>query len=205
MCKTTNGRSNHLVTHDEPVEFEKWPDQVQDSTQIPDRVRGVYGIYVALMKAKTERYLTCDRLELKALGSRPKRVLRDFHRVIFQLFLGYWGWDQCWSGIEEVKARNQKWTSIMVLKILITGIEIVILVNYRYLVDISRWESPCVPKLLVGVHAILKCNDTRVILPRYERCIDLNGIENKNKKIFKYSNPSGIEKCECLIIDTRMV
>ena len=56
----------------------------------------------------------------------------------------------------------------MVLKNLITGIEIVILVNYQYLVDISRWESLCVPKMLFGFHAILNRIDTRVITPKYE-------------------------------------
>ena len=39
----------HLVT-DEPVEFEKYPVEVQDCRKITDHFRGIYGIYPDLIK-----------------------------------------------------------------------------------------------------------------------------------------------------------
>ena len=47
-------RENRLLVTDEPVEFEELPFEVQDIRKITDRFRGIYRIYLNLMK-KTQR------------------------------------------------------------------------------------------------------------------------------------------------------
>ena len=44
-----NGENRLLVT-DEPVEFEKQPVEVQDFRKITDHLRGIYTIYLKLIK-----------------------------------------------------------------------------------------------------------------------------------------------------------
>ena len=43
------GENRQLVTN-EPVEFEKYPVEVQDCRKITDHSRGIYGIYPDLKK-----------------------------------------------------------------------------------------------------------------------------------------------------------
>ena len=63
------GENRQLVTN-EPVEFEKYPVEVQDCGKITDYFRGIYRIYPNLTKEKL-RMSTCDRLDLQTLGSQP--------------------------------------------------------------------------------------------------------------------------------------
>ena len=43
------GENRQLVT-DEPVEFEKYPVEVQDFRKITENFRGIYGIYLNSIK-----------------------------------------------------------------------------------------------------------------------------------------------------------
>ena len=61
------GENQWLVT-DEPVEFEETPVEVGDFKRITDQLRGIYGIYLKLIK-QTRKMLTCNRLDLESLGS----------------------------------------------------------------------------------------------------------------------------------------
>ena len=55
ICCPTHcpGRTCQLVT-DEPVEFEKQPDEVRDLRRITDPFRGIYRTYPRCTKAKPE-------------------------------------------------------------------------------------------------------------------------------------------------------
>jgi hypothetical protein len=63
-------RENRQVVTDEPVEFEKWPVEVQDCRKIIDHFRGIDGLYPNLIK-ENGRMSTCNRLDLQTLGSQP--------------------------------------------------------------------------------------------------------------------------------------
>ena len=58
-----SGENRQLVT-DEPVEFEKWPVEVEDCMKIIDYFRGIYRIYPSLTK-ENRRMSTCNRLDLQ--------------------------------------------------------------------------------------------------------------------------------------------
>ena len=69
------GEHRQLVTN-EPVEFEKYPVEVQDCRKITGHFRGIYRIYPDLIK-EYQRKLTCNRLDLQTLGSQlvmPKNL-----------------------------------------------------------------------------------------------------------------------------------
>ena len=73
--------SQQLVT-DESVEFEKYPVEVQDCKRITDHFRGIYRIYLNLMK-ENWRMSTCSWLDLQTLGSQlimPKNLLDHWKR-----------------------------------------------------------------------------------------------------------------------------
>jgi hypothetical protein len=61
------GENRPLVTN-EPVEFEKQPVEVQDFREFTDHFRGIYRIYLKLMK-EHRKMSTCNRLDLETLGS----------------------------------------------------------------------------------------------------------------------------------------
>ena len=62
-----NWENRPLVT-DEPAEFGKLPVEVQDLRKIIDDFRGVYEIYLTLIK-KNQKISTCNQLDvLGALG-----------------------------------------------------------------------------------------------------------------------------------------
>ena len=61
--------NRQLVTY-EPVEFEKYPVEVQDCRKITDHFRGIYRIYLNLIK-ENRRMSTRNRLDLQTLGSQP--------------------------------------------------------------------------------------------------------------------------------------
>ena len=63
------GENRQLVT-DDPVEFEKLPVEVQDCRKITDHFRGIYRIYLNLIK-ENRKMSTCNRLDLQTLGSQP--------------------------------------------------------------------------------------------------------------------------------------
>ena len=58
---TTMIRENQQLVTNEPVEFEKYPVDVQDCRKITDQFRGIYGIYPNLIK-EHRRMSTCNRL-----------------------------------------------------------------------------------------------------------------------------------------------
>ena len=61
---------NQLLVTDEPVEFEEWLVEVQDFRKSTDHFRGIYRIYLKLVK-KNWTMSTCNQLNLKTLGSQP--------------------------------------------------------------------------------------------------------------------------------------
>ena len=63
------GETWQLVTY-EPVEFEKWPIEVQDFMKMIDHYRGMNKIYLDLIK-ENRRMSTCNQLDLQTLGSQP--------------------------------------------------------------------------------------------------------------------------------------
>ena len=63
------GANWQLVTN-EPMEFEKWPVEVQNCRRITDHYRGIYRIYPNLIK-ENRRMSTCNWLDLQTLGSQP--------------------------------------------------------------------------------------------------------------------------------------
>ena len=62
------GENRQSITN-EPVEFEKWPVEVQDCRKITDHFWGIYRIYPNLIR-ENRRMLTCNRLDLQTLGSQ---------------------------------------------------------------------------------------------------------------------------------------
>ena len=65
----SNGRREPAVT-DELAEFEKQPVEDQDCRKITSHFRGIYRIYLHLMK-ENRRMWTYNRLDLQTLGSQP--------------------------------------------------------------------------------------------------------------------------------------
>ena len=63
------GKNRQLVTN-EPVEFEKKSVEVHDCRIITGRLRGIYRIYLNLIK-ESRMMSTCNRLDLPKLGSQP--------------------------------------------------------------------------------------------------------------------------------------
>ena len=59
--------NQHLVTN-EPVEFGKFPVEVQDCKKITDHFREIYKIYPNLIK-ENQRMSTWNRLDLQTQGS----------------------------------------------------------------------------------------------------------------------------------------
>ena len=59
--------NQQLVTN-EPVEFEKFPVEVQDCKKITDHFREIYKIYPNLIK-ENQRMSTWNRLDLQTQGS----------------------------------------------------------------------------------------------------------------------------------------
>jgi hypothetical protein len=77
---STIGENRQLVTN-EPVEFEKYPVEIQDCTKITDHFKGIYRIYSNLIK-ENRRMSTCNRLDLQTLGSQtilPKNLPDHCH------------------------------------------------------------------------------------------------------------------------------
>ena len=69
------GKNRQLVTN-EPVEFEKWPVEVQDCRKITDHLRGIYRIYPNFIK-ETQMMSTCNWLDLQTPASQlimPKNL-----------------------------------------------------------------------------------------------------------------------------------
>ena len=85
------GKNWQLVTN-EPVEFEKWPVEVQDCRKFTDHFRGVYGIYSNLMKGNW-RMWTCNRLDLQTLGSQPVILPKNLPDHC----PGHWRYELIWS------------------------------------------------------------------------------------------------------------
>jgi hypothetical protein len=63
------GENRQLVTY-EPVEFEILPVEVQDYKKLTDHLRGIYKIYLNLIK-ENRRMSTCNLLDLQTLGYQP--------------------------------------------------------------------------------------------------------------------------------------
>ena len=64
FLKAMNAENRPLVT-DEPVEFEKYPVEVQDFREITHHLRGIYRIFLVKNNGKIT---TCNRLDLETLG-----------------------------------------------------------------------------------------------------------------------------------------
>ena len=83
-----SGKNWRLVAV-EPVEFEKLPVEVQDWRKFTDHFRGIYRIYIQLMK-KNRKLSTCNRLDLKTLARiltsyaqiPPEHWVEDFQRNV---------------------------------------------------------------------------------------------------------------------------
>ena len=71
------GENRQLVTN-EPVELEKQSVEVQDYMKITDHFRGIYKIYLNLIK-ENQRMSTCNRWDLQTLRSQPimPKILPD--------------------------------------------------------------------------------------------------------------------------------
>ena len=69
-------QENRQLVTDEPVEFEKYPVEVEECRKITDQFRGIYRIYPNLIK-KNWRMSTCNQLH--TLGSQPvmPKILPD--------------------------------------------------------------------------------------------------------------------------------
>ena len=71
-------RENRQLVTVEPVEFEKYPVEVQDCRKITNHFRGIHGIYPILIK-ENRRMSTCNwlkyqriiRLKSKTIGKLP--------------------------------------------------------------------------------------------------------------------------------------
>ena len=63
------GENRQLVT-DVPVEFQKYPIQIQGFRKITDQSRGIYRISLNVIK-KTRKMSTCNRFRFETIGSRP--------------------------------------------------------------------------------------------------------------------------------------
>ena len=78
------GENRQLVT-DGPVEFEKYPVDVQDYRKITDHFRGMYRIYPNSIK-ENRRMWTCNRSDLQTLRSQPimpkNLSVHCFHRQV---------------------------------------------------------------------------------------------------------------------------
>ena len=61
-------RENQQLVTNEPVEFEKFPVEVQDCKKITDHFREIYKIYPNLIK-ENQRMSTWNRLDLQTQGS----------------------------------------------------------------------------------------------------------------------------------------
>ena len=68
-------RENRHIVADEPVEFEKWPVEVQDFRKFTDHFRGIYRIYIKVLK-KTRKMSTCNRLDSNTFGCFGSVMLR---------------------------------------------------------------------------------------------------------------------------------
>ena len=82
QSETMNGESRQLVT-DEPVE-------VQDCRKITDRFRGIYRVYLNLIK-ENWRISTCNRLDLQILGSQPimpKNLSNHWYEIVVYPYKG---------------------------------------------------------------------------------------------------------------------
>ena len=55
---------------DEPVEFEKYPVEIQNVVKITDNVRIIHELYLMCIK-KNWKMSTCNWLNLEVLGSGP--------------------------------------------------------------------------------------------------------------------------------------
>jgi hypothetical protein len=73
-------RENQQLVTNEPVEFEKSLVEVQDCRKITDHFRGIYKIYPNLIN-ENRRMSTCNRLDLKTLGSQP---------IMYKNLPGHW-------------------------------------------------------------------------------------------------------------------
>jgi hypothetical protein len=60
-------------------------------------------------------------------------------------------------------------------------------------------------RVIIWVNTILGHINTRTILPRYKgSCIVYRPKDIENKNIIIYPYPTGIKKCEILIVDTQI-
>ena len=66
----SNDMGEPAVSYNEPVEFEKYPVEVQGCRKITDHFRGICRIYPNLVK-ENRRVSTCNRLDLQTQGSQP--------------------------------------------------------------------------------------------------------------------------------------
>ena len=64
--RAMNGENRPLLA-DEPVEYEKQPNEVQDFKNFADHCRRIYEIYLKLIKIY-QNITTCNRLDLETLG-----------------------------------------------------------------------------------------------------------------------------------------
>jgi hypothetical protein len=77
------GENRQLVTN-EPVEFEKYPVEVQDCRKVTDCFRGIYRIHPNSIK-ENQRMSTCNRLDLQTLVSQPivpKNLPKHWSRMV---------------------------------------------------------------------------------------------------------------------------
>ena len=56
--------------NDDPVEFEKWPTEVEEFRKITEHFKGIWRINLKLIKKNHRKMSTCNRLNLETLGSR---------------------------------------------------------------------------------------------------------------------------------------
>ena len=66
----SNDRGEPTGSSNEPVEFEKYPVEVQECRNITDHFRRIYRIYPNLIK-ENQRMSTCNQSNSQTLGSQP--------------------------------------------------------------------------------------------------------------------------------------
>ena len=96
-------RENRQLVTDEPVEFEKYPVEVEDCRKITHQFGGIYRINPNLIK-ENRRISKCNRLDLQTLGSRPivpKNLPDDCPYLCVKFDNLQWAWCQ------RVALKNQ--------------------------------------------------------------------------------------------------
>ena len=80
-----DGENRPLVTY-EPVEFAEKPVEIRDFRKFTDWSRGIYRIYLKLIK-KNQEMSTCNQLDLGTLESLQTLVNLTHRRIVIHVLL----------------------------------------------------------------------------------------------------------------------